>query len=481
MTADSLPQAGSMPTREGDMTIEGHGIEPIPASARYGSVNRVFTVWFTPNLVPAAFAIGLLAAADFLQVGFVTGLAGIIVGNIVGAALVGLLATMGPKTGMAQLPVARLPFGKTIVLPGLLNWLSCIGWDGVNSVFGAAAISILTGLDFVVSLLIIVAFQGALGIIGHEAIQSFEKWMAIVLGVMFIVVSVSIFGQASTGMARTDGFTDLDQLGAFILWTSITASFVLAWGLYASDYTRYLPAETSGSRIFWWTVLGLALSAGWIETLGLLVADQASGGAVDTINNLLSGSFLAPLAMIAIGIGTVAVNGMNDYTGSLSLLAAGVRVPRVASAAVVAVLAFFFTLYLNSGDFTTKFESYLLFVLYWVAAWAGVVVADWWKRGRKADVSILANFSNLAFGWQGLLALLVGYVASIPFQTSEYGYELANTIPIFNAWSDELHYADIAFVVGFAVSFIVYWIIGRTGSTATETGAASESSTSAAA
>jgi NCS1 family nucleobase:cation symporter-1 len=480
MTADSLPRAGGMPTREGDMTIEGHGIEPIPASARYGSVNRVFTVWFTPNLVPAAFAIGLLAAADFLQVGFVTGLAGIIVGNLVGAALVGLLATMGPKTGMAQLPVARLPFGKTIVLPGLLNWLSCIGWDGVNSVFGAAAISILTGLDFVVSLLIIVAFQGALGIIGHEAIQSFEKWMAIVLGVMFIVVSVSIFGQASTGMARTDGFTDLDQLGAFILWTSITASFVLAWGLYASDYTRYLPAESSGSRIFWWTVLGLALSAGWIETLGLLVADQASGGAVDTINNLLSGSFLAPLAMIAIGIGTVAVNGMNDYTGSLSLLAAGVRVPRVASAAVVAVLAFFFALYLNSGDFTTKFESYLLFVLYWVAAWAGVVVADWFKRGRKADVSILANFSNLAFGWQGLLALLVGYVASIPFQTSEYGYELANTIPIFNAWSDELHYADIAFVVGFAVSFVVYWIIGRTGSTATETSTASESSTSAA-
>ncbi len=164
MTAESMaPVAGDMPTHEGDLTIEGHGIEPIPASARYGSINRVFTVWFTPNLVPAAFAIGLLAAADFLQVGFVTGLAGIIVGNIVGAALVGLLATMGPKTGMAQLPVARLPFGKTIVLPGLLNWISCIGWDGVNSVFGAAAISILTGLDFVVSLVIIVAYPGRTG------------------------------------------------------------------------------------------------------------------------------------------------------------------------------------------------------------------------------------------------------------------------------------------------------------------------------
>ena len=275
---------------------------------------------------------------------------------------------------------------------------------------------------------------------------------------------------------------DLDQLGAFILWTSITASFVLAWALYASDYTRYLPAESSGSRIFWWTVLGLALSAGWIEALGLLVADQASrGGAVETINDLLSGSFLAPLAMIAIGIGTVAVNAMNDYTGSLSLLAAGVRVPRVASAAVVAVLAFFFTLYLNR---VTSRPSSRATCSSSCTGWRPGPAWSWPTGGSVAARRTFRgspNSRDLASGWQGLVALLIGYVASIPFQTSEYGYELANTIPIFNAWSDELHYADIAFVVGFAVSFVVYWIIGRTGSTATETSTASESSTSAAA
>ena len=58
MTADSMPidrpQAGDMPSREGDFTVESHGFEPIPESARYGSVGRIFTVWFTPNLVPAA-------------------------------------------------------------------------------------------------------------------------------------------------------------------------------------------------------------------------------------------------------------------------------------------------------------------------------------------------------------------------------------------------------------------------------------------
>ena len=463
MTAEALPRTGDMPTREGDLSIEGRGIEPIPESARYGSVNRVFTVWFTPNLVPAAFFIGLLASADFLQVGFVTGLIAIIVGNLLGSSLVGVLAAMGPATGMAQMPLSRLAYGKSIIVPGLLNWISCIGWDGINSVFGAAALSILTGLDFLPSLIIIVLAQAALGIIGHEGIHTFEKWMAIVLGIMFVIVTIAIIGQASSGIARTDGFTDLDQLGAFVLYASIAASFVVAWGLYASDYTRYLAPETDRSRIFWWTVLGLTLSAGWLEVLGLLVADQqASTGAVDTINGLLSGSFLAPLAMLAIAIGTVAVNAMNDYTGSLSLQAAGVRVPRVVAAIVVAILGFFFTLYLNSGDLVGKFEGYLLFIIYWVTPYIGVVLADWWLRGRRADVSRLADYASLPSGIWGLAALVVGFVVSLPFGTSPFGQEIADAtgLPI-NALAPTLHYADVAYVVGFIVAFAFYWVFAR--------------------
>jgi NCS1 family nucleobase:cation symporter-1 len=244
MTAGLLTGQG-MPSREGDLSIEGHGMDPIPTASRYGSVARVFTVWFTPNLVPAAFFLGTLAAASFIGLGFWTSIAAIIVGNLVGSVVVGLLATMGPRTGMAQMPLARLAYGKSIVVPGLLNWLSCIGWDGINSVFGAAAISILTGLPFIVSLLFIVICQGVLGILGYEAIHTFEKYMAIVLGAMFVVLTIAIAGQASTGIARTDAVSGADQIGSFILYSTIIASFVLAWALYASDYTRYLPETTS--------------------------------------------------------------------------------------------------------------------------------------------------------------------------------------------------------------------------------------------
>jgi NCS1 family nucleobase:cation symporter-1 len=469
MTADSLPRAtnipgeGDMPTREGDFAIEGRGIEPIPESARYGSINRIFTVWFTPNLVPAAFAIGTLAAADFLQVGFVTGLLAILVGNIVGSVVVALLSQMGPKTGMGQMPFARQAYGKSIVLPGLLNWISCIGWDGINNIFGAIALTIIVpAVPFWLALLLIVAAQGLLGVVGYEAIHTFEKYMAIVLAILFAVVTVAILPKASTGLARPDGMTGLDQLGAFVLFSSISASFVLAWALYASDYSRYLPSNASSGRVFWWTLLGLTLSAGWIELLGLLVADQAKGNAVNAINDLLGSGALGLAAMVAIVLGTVAVNALNDYTGSLSLQAAGVRIPRIYSAITVAVLGFLFTLYLNAGDFATKFESYLLFISYWIAPWAAVVLADWWLRGRRADVSRLSDFASLPSGIVALAALVIGFIVSLPFQTSVFGGDVATAtgLPINSIAANQLHYADFAYVVGFVVAFLVYWIGG---------------------
>ena len=458
MATESIRLEG-MPTHEGDLSIEAHGMDPIPESARYGSVGRLFTVWFTPNLVPAAFFIGTLVTLDFLKLGFVTSILAIIVGNVLGSAFVGILSTMGPKTGMAQLPAARLPFGKSIVLPGLLNWVSTIGWDGINSLFGAFAITLLIpALPFPIALLIIVLCQGALGIFGYEAIHQFEKWGAIALGVMFVILTISIVGQADTSL--TDGFSGLDQVGAFIAYVAIVASFVLAWTLYASDYSRYLPTNTSSRQIFWNTLLGATLASAWLEILGLLVATKATGGeSSDTIFAVLGGpgNIIAMLAMVAIAVGTVAVNAMNDYTGSLSLQAAGLRIKRIYSAAVVAVLGFLFTMYLqNSADVATNFTNFLLFISYWISPFVGVVLADWWLRRGQADVSRLSDFTSLPSGTVALVALVVGFLVSIPFQNSSLGYSWGG--PFNYVTANYLHGADIAYYVGGLVAFVIYWV-----------------------
>src|SRR6478609_8981866 len=271
-----------MPKGEGDFTIEGHGMEPIPETARYGSVTRLFTVWFSPNLVPAAFFVGTLAS--IVGLGWWLGVLAIIVGNVIGAGLVGILSAMGPRTGMAQIPAARLPFGKSIVVPGIINWLSTIAWDAINAFFGAYAIDAITGgaIPFPVGLLIVILCQAALSVIGYEAIHTFERFAAIGLAILFAIVTIALLPKVTIGGAGAS-----DTFGTFV-------------------------------------------RAVWIEILGLAVVG-ALGSETDTVHQiygLLGGGIIGAIAMIAIFFGTVAVNAMNDYTGSLSLLAAGIRIPR---------------------------------------------------------------------------------------------------------------------------------------------------------
>ncbi len=456
MVAHEDAGSGTMPRGEGDFTIEGHGIEPVPASARYGAPYRVFTVWFTPNLVPAAFAIGTLAVA-FASLGFWAGVAAIVLGNVISAGLVGAVAVMGPRTGMAQIPASRLPFGRTIAVPAVINWVSTIAWDAINAFFGAYALDVLSGgaLPFWLSLAIVVLCQAALSVIGHEAIHTFEKYAAIALLVLFAVTTVAALPRVDTSFANGPGAS----IATFILMTTIAGSFNFAWALYASDYTRYLPEKTSSSRVFLYTFLGLFLSAVWLEVLGLavtsaLTGDLATADGTHQIYAIVGQGFAGSLAMIAIFFGSVAVNAMNDYTGSLSLLAAGVRIWRPISAGIVGVLSFIATLWLYYGNFTSAFENYLLLITYWIGPWIAIVLVDWRLRGGRFDVRRITPFSNLPSGWNALIALVVGFVASIPFfNQSLFVGPLANG-------------TDVTYVIGFVVAAVVYWALERRSSTA---------------
>jgi nucleobase:cation symporter-1, NCS1 family len=440
----------TMPSREGDMTIEGHGMEPIPETARYGAVARNFTVWFTPNLVPAAFAIGVLA--PIFGLGWWSGFLAILIGNLISSAAVGLLATMGPRTGMAQIPAARLPFGKTIVVPGVINWLSTIAWDAINAFFGAYALQILFGLAFPVGLLIVILCQAALSIVGYEAIHTFEKYAAIGLFILFAVVTIAALPKMDFGLANTSDFS----LGMFVLMTTIAGSFNLGWSLYASDYSRYLPSNTSASRVWLWTFLGIGLSALWIESLGLAVAGALGTSTADAttqIFQIVGGKgVVGYLAVIAIFFGTVAVNSMNDYSGSLSLLAVGIRIWRPISAAVVGVLSFGATLYLYYGNFQSTFENYLLLITYWIGPWMAIVFADWYTRRGRVDGSKAVHFGSLPSGLNAIVSLVVGFLVSIPFM---------NQTLFEGPASAALNGADIAYVIGFIVAGLLYLALER--------------------
>lgn len=436
----------------GDMKVETRGLLPVPASERRGPLWRISTVWFSANLVPPTFFLGTLATADFIGLGFVEGLFAIIIGNLIGAVVTGLTASMGPRSGMPQLALGRLSFGKLNVLPSALNFFSMIAWAAINASFGATAFMLLTGLPFWVGALAVIVPMAIIVMIGYEAVMQFEKYMAVVLAIVFVIVAVRVIQIGDFGFAGTT--TGADTAGSFVLMVTISASFSMSWAVFGSDYTRYLPKNTSAKKTFLYAGGGLFVACTWLEILGLAIATVVVGDSVDTIRDgLLGGGWLGAIAMIGIYLGIISVTTLNSYTGSLSLLTAGLKVPRAISVVIVAVFAFVLLLWLHAQNFDTIFSNYLLLISYWIAPFVAVVITDWYLRRRRIDPDRYQRISHLRSGWQAAVAFVIGLLASVPFMNTD--------LYVGSITANYLHGADIAYFVGFFVAAVVYLLLWR--------------------
>ncbi|MFF4556091.1 purine-cytosine permease family protein [Streptomyces sp. NPDC001422] len=448
LPADSRPAVfdGSMPAAPGDLRVEGHGIEPVPESNRYGGPWRLFTVWFAPNLTMTGVFTGTIGIA--LGLDFRTALAAVVLGTVVGALPTAYLSTWGGLTGTGQLPLARLAFGRAVALPGLLQWLSSVAWDALIGLFGGDALARLCGWPFWVGVLVMMAAQGALGVLGYEAIHRLQIVMTFVLAVAFAVIAWRMLDGVHP--AATGSATGADHMGAFVLTSTIALSLSLSWAPYASDFSRYLPRTTSRPRMFWCTLLGLVVSFVAVQALGLwgasVLTDQTAAG----VEELLGGGVAGAFGLLAVALAAVCSNAMNDYSGSLALQTLGVRIPRPVAAALAAALGFPLVLWMHAADTTARFQNVLLFVGYWIPGFVAVVVVDWIARAREragAPVDLAVETARRFPAWPSLLAFVAAFGAAVPFMdTGLYVGPVA----------DALHGADLSYYVAFLVALALY-------------------------
>jgi nucleobase:cation symporter-1, NCS1 family len=438
---------GVRPRRMGDRALESQGIAPIPSEARYGSVWRMFTVWFTPNMELSGVFAGTLAV--LLGLGFWAGLVAIVLGTIIGSLPVATLCTWGPRTGTGQVPLARLPFGKTIVLPAAVQWLSAIGWDALVGLFGGQAAALLLGVPFWAGAALVLAIEGLISVYGYEFVQRLQSWGSLVLVTLFVLLTVRIFEHHLR--LPVDAVHGGSLIGAFVLMMTIALSQGISWATYASDYSRYLKPSSSRPAIFWLTLGGLTASYVWVETIGLAAASVLGNQTAAGVQALMGGSTLGVLALIAIVFGAITSNTMNDYTGSLAFQALGVRLRRPLTAALVAVLAYAAVLWIQAGDTAGRFENVLLFIGYWIAPFCAIVMVDWHRHRDSYNASSLRaalSFRDLGGGWPALAAFVLAFAAMVPFM---------NTSIFEGPAAAALHGADIAFYVGFLVAGVLYY------------------------
>ena len=334
-----------------------------------------------------------------LGLGFWLGLLAMVIGTVLGSLVVGYLSTWGPRTGAAQLPISRMAFGGGVVLPAALQWLSSIAWDGLVGLFGADALAVLLGIPFWLAVLIVLAVQGVVGFFGYEVIHRLQAVLTVVLFVTFVVFAVKLVGGHE--IVTPAGVQGPDLLGAFVLEVTVALSLAISWASYASDFSRYLPANSSQLKVFGFTFAGIVSAYVFVQGIGLAAAPALSEQTSEGVRSVMGGGVLGALALLVIALAAVGSAAMNDYSGSLALQTAGVRVRRPVSALVVTVLAFALILWLHSGDMSQRFQDVLLLVSYWIPGFVAVTVIDWSIRARgRHTINPAAENTDRRTLWQ---------------------------------------------------------------------------------
>lgn len=444
------------------MTVETVGIEKITPEMRKGSSRSSFNLWFAANLTIADFALGFIPLS--LGMNFSSALLSIIIGNILGATIVGLSAIMGPRTGYPQMMSTTNSMGAKVMRAfGLVNLSNTVGWFIINNVLAVEALYLIFRVSYVFLLLVFVGVVFVVAYIGHDFIHRLEKILSYILGILFLIIFIYII---VTGKMDNIVPGNISIGLSFLFMVAISYSYLMSWGPYASDYSRYLPENTSQKKLFSYVFSGSFISTTFVEIVAISISFILLNSTLSAMGSLqlISGRY-AVIALFAIVLGGISANVLNLYSSSLSGLVGGIRMKRTTFVGVVAVVGLILSIIFYNG-FYSFFEDFLLILAYWISPWVAILIVDFLVF-RNYQLKFDRNFI-----FAGVFSYLSGLMVSVPFMNPG--------IPSLNImnWSVTTTYypqyfsrmlggVDISYFVSIIVSALLYFAIKKYSRTGT--------------
>ncbi len=432
--------------------VENRHIDHIPAGARHGKLWHQFAFWFGGNV--NVFNVVLGAVIVSIGLTFWQSLIAIAVGTLIGALLIALHATQGPRLGVPQSIQSRGQFGfygSAFMFPVVL--LVNVGFIAACLVIEAQAMTGVTSALTIPQWIVILAVPSVvIGIFGYRWIHRVMQVTAVVVGVALVIMFAQ--GLRSGALPARETTWAWPSFGLFLAGVALLVIDLLSYGPLVSDYTRYLPASTRGRRLFWGIYAGSVLATFLSCGVGAYLAALLPGlGPVAAVGKV-SGSW----ALVIMVVSLIDANTVNAYTGAFQILAFGSMWRRFKAESVTVRLVPFVcvtaagavTAYLGYRSFVTNLTNFLDVLLVILIPWSAVNLADYFlvRRGRYDVASFfIADGVYGRFAWRGLLAYTVGLAAEWPF-VSQPDY----TGPVVSA----LGGADISWLVGWFAAAIAY-------------------------
>jgi nucleobase:cation symporter-1, NCS1 family len=447
--------------------IERRSIDWVPENERHGRIWHQAPLWFLGNFQYFSIPIGFVGPALGLSLGWsiVAGALGILTGTV----FMAFHAAQGPTFGLPQMIQSRAQFGyRGVVVPLFATLFTYLAFNVADQVLLAEGLHGAYGWN--ADLVAVVCSVGAclLAIYGHDWVHRMFRLLLLISLPLMTIVSLGVLFGAAGGHAPTHhlGFSTT----AFFAQFSAGAAYNITYAPYVSDYSRYLPRETTNRSIIASVFFGASASAIWLIALGAWLATHlgATDGLVglkDAGNNVIN--HLGSLAAFFSAAALAATMGMNAYGGMLTVLT-GVdsvrsikpgRKARVLTIIALTVVWYAIAKTISASAVSTVFTS-LTLMLYLLVPWTATNLVDFFfvRRGHYAITDLFTPHGIYGeWAWRGLTAYFVGFVCEIPFMI----------LPDLGGWhytgplAKQLSGVDIAWVVGLAVSAGVYLVLSR--------------------
>jgi NCS1 family nucleobase:cation symporter-1 len=372
------------------------GVTPVPDRLRTLSGLDFGLLWGNLGI-----SLLVLVAGTFLAgLGLKQGLAAVLVGAVLGCALLGLAGLIGAERRVPGMVVLRDPLGHGgSYVPTGLNVAQNVGWATFELIIIAAAANALADRVFGFEarwlwVLVFAALTTALALAGPI---SFVRRYLRRFGVWAVVASTAYLTWWALDRADTGALWAAGGEGGLSFWQGVdlTVAMAASWLPLAADYTRF---GRSGRAAFWGTGLGYLVPLVWLYGLGLLLA--LSGGFGDTTGLLIAvagGGAASAFALLALTVAETDEPFANVYSAAVSLQN---LLPAAPQRILIVLCAGGATVGALSLDLVA-YESFLFLLGSFFVPLFGVLAADFLVgRGRGVTVR-----------WSGVFAWLVGFSA----------------------------------------------------------------------
>jgi nucleobase:cation symporter-1, NCS1 family len=355
------------------------GIEPVPERLRTLRLWDLTVLWGNLGVSLLVLVIGaLLVPALTLR----DALLAILVGGVIGNAMVGMAGMIGADARVPSMVLLRAPLGRRgSYIPTGLNALQCLGWATFELIIIAAAASALSDELFGVTAKpawtigfgILAAAFALLGPVGfvRRILRRFGVW----------IVLASLLYLTWWALSEVDlrALWDAPAKGGSSFWLGVdlVIAITVSWVPLVSDYTRFAHDRASA---FWGSGGGYFLGGTWMLCLGVFIV--LSRGVSDPVQippAVAAAGFAAALALLAVTLDETDEAFANIYSAAVSLQNVVPAIEQRVLIAAVAVVATIGALFVELRNY----ESFLLLLGSFFVPLFGVLLADWLLSGAR--------------------------------------------------------------------------------------------------